>query len=197
VLEVRCGQGQCRQRRSCDLQIFTCTHTTHHTHAHITIQLTRHTCTHTNTDTTTYTHTNTHILPTSHTHTQTHTDTQTLTIVLPQPVRTQYTPTPPTHTPTHPRKHNLCICSPLYQEVFNFFGRHVYFLGWTPLRDHPPPKPPFRCPHPDKKGTNLLPFQVGIHLHIHQDLKLKCCRVMWPKLRYGRPCTHDLPGNHN
>ena len=23
------------------------------------------------------------------------------------------------------------------------FGRHVYFLEWTPLRDNPPPKPPF------------------------------------------------------
>ena len=30
------------------------------------------------------------------------------------------------------------------------------FLGWTPLRDHPPPKPPFQCPHQTKKDTNLL-----------------------------------------
>jgi hypothetical protein len=81
--------------------------------------------------------------------------------------------------------------------VFYFFGRHVYFLGWTPLRDHPPPKPPFRCPHPNKKGTNLPHFQIGIHLHTHQDLRLKCCRNMGQKLRYGRPCTRDLPGTHN
>ena len=39
-----------------------------------------------------------------------------------------------------------------------FFGRHVYFLGWTPLRA-PPPKPPFQCPNPNKKGTNLLLFK--------------------------------------
>jgi len=25
---------------------------------------------------------------------------------------------------------------------FNFIGRHVLFLGWTPLTHHPPPKPP-------------------------------------------------------
>ena len=31
-----------------------------------------------------------------------------------------------------------------------FFWRHVYFLGWTPLRDQPPPKP-FQCPHPNKR----------------------------------------------
>jgi len=61
--------------------------------------------------------------------------------------------------------------------------------------DPPPPKPPFRCPHQDKKGTNLLHFQTGVHLHTHQDLELKCCscRVMGQKLRYGRPCTHNLP----
>ena len=76
--------------------------------------------------------------------------------------------------------------------------RHAQFLGWTPLTHHPPPKPPFRCPHPDKKGTNLLLFQIGIHLHTHREyLKLKCCRVMGQKLRYRRPCTRDLPGTHN
>ena len=44
------------------------------------------------------------------------------------------------------------------QEVFFFFlsGWRVYFLGWTPLRDHPPPKPPFQWPHQTKKGTILL-----------------------------------------
>jgi len=41
--------------------------------------------------------------------------------------------------------------------VFFVCGRHVHFLGWTCLRDHPPPIPPFQCPYPDKKGTNLLP----------------------------------------
>ena len=40
-------------------------------------------------------------------------------------------------------------------------------------------------------------FKIGIRLHTHQDLNLKCCRVMGQKLRYGRPCTHDLPGTHN
>ena len=35
----------------------------------------------------------------------------------------------------------------------------------------PPPKPPFRCPHPDKKGTNLLLFQTGIYLHTHILIK--------------------------
>ena len=77
-----------------------------------------------------------------------------------------------------------------------FFLWHVYFLGWTPLRA-PPPKPPFQCSHPNKKGTNLFLFQIGIHLHAHQDLKLKCCRVMGQKLRYGRPWTRDLLGTHN
>ena len=62
----------------------------------------------------------------------------------------------------------------------------------------PPPKHPFQCPHPNKKGTNPLLFKAGIHLHTHQDLKLKYCRVMGQKLmRYGRPCTRDLPGTHN
>ena len=84
----------------------------------------------------------------------------------------------------------------LYQFLFvegayNFWGR--------PPCTHPPPqtKTPFRCPQPDKKDTNLLPSQIGIHVHTHQDLKLKRCRVMGAKLRYGRPCTHDPPGNQN
>jgi hypothetical protein len=52
---------------------------------------------------------------------------------------------------------------------------------WTPPRDHPPPKPklksrrgitppPFQCPHPDRKGTNLLLFQFCIHLHTVAEL---------------------------
>jgi len=32
-------------------------------------------------------------------------------------------------------------------------------------------------------GINLLLFQIGIHLHTHQDLKLNFCRVMGQKLR--------------
>ena len=70
------------------------------------------------------------------------------------------------------------------RRVFN-----LYILGWIFLRDHSPPKPPFQCPHQTKKGTNLLLFEFYIHLHNYQDLKLKCCRVMGQKLRYGRPCT--------
>ena len=78
-----------------------------------------------------------------------------------------------------------------------FFGKACILFGGAPPAPPPPPKPPFRCPHPDKKGTNLLLFQTGIHLHTHQDIKLKCCRVTGQKLRYGRPCTSDLPGTHN
>ena len=51
-------------------------------------------------------------------------------------------------------------------------------FGLDPPAPPPPPKPPLWCPHSDKKGTNLLLFQTGIHLHTHQDLNLKCCRVM-------------------
>ena len=62
------------------------------------------------------------------------------------------------------------------------------------MRGYPPSKPPFRCPHPNKMGANRLLFQIGNHLHTHQDLKLKCCRVMGQKLRYGRPCvTYQAP----
>ena len=78
--------------------------------------------------------------------------------------------------------------------IFKFFGRHIYFLGWTPLRDHPPPNPPFQCPPPNKKGTNLLLLKFCILLHTHQDLNLKCCRGMGQILRYGRPCLNDSPG---
>ena len=73
------------------------------------------------------------------------------------------------------------------------------FLGLTPLlRAPPPPNPPSSThPHQTKKSTNLLHFSFVIHLHTNQDLKLKCCRTMGQKQRYGRPCTHDLPGTHN
>ena len=63
--------------------------------------------------------------------------------------------------------------------------------------DPPPLNPPSGAPPPDKKGTNLLLYQTGIYLHTNQDIKLKCCRVTGQKLRYGRPCTSDLPGTHN
>ena len=42
------------------------------------------------------------------------------------------------------------------QEVF--IGRHVYFWEWTPLRDPPPPKPPFQCPHQTKKTVPICSF---------------------------------------
>ena len=78
-----------------------------------------------------------------------------------------------------------------------FFGMARILFGVDTPEGPPPPKPPFQCPYPNKKGTNLLLFQIGIHLHTHQDLKLKCCRVMEQRLRYGHPCTRDLPGTHN
>jgi len=65
-------------------------------------------------------------------------------------------------------------------------GRQPYFLVWGPLTPPPPPIPITQCPHPDKKGNNVLLFQIGIHLHTHQDLKLN-----------RRPCTRDLLGTHN
>ena len=71
------------------------------------------------------------------------------------------------------------------------------YTFWAPLRDHPPPKPSFQCPHQTKKGTDMLLSEFCIHLHTHQDLKLKCCRDMGQKLRNGRPGTRDLPGTHN
>jgi len=76
------------------------------------------------------------------------------------------------------------------------FRKACPLFGVTPLRDLPP-HTPLQCPHPDKKGTNLLLFKFYIHLHTYEDLRLTCCRVMGQKLRYGRPNTHDLPGTHN
>ena len=63
------------------------------------------------------------------------------------------------------------------RRVFIFYLKAHIFLGWTPLRVHPPPRPSFQCPHPDKKGTNLLLFRFCIHLHTRQNLKLICRRV--------------------
>ena len=50
--------------------------------------------------------------------------------------------------------------------------------GGPLLRDHPPPLPPFQCPHSDKTSGNLLPFEFCIHLHTHLDPKSNCCRAM-------------------
>jgi len=59
------------------------------------------------------------------------------------------------------------------------------------------PLNPLPVPPPRQKGYQSALFSLGTHLHTHQDLKLKCCRVMGQKLRYRRPCTCDLPGTHN
>ena len=40
---------------------------------------------------------------------------------------------------------------------FYFFGRHVYFLGWTPLRA-PPPQTLLPMPPPGQKGYQSAPF---------------------------------------
>ena len=77
------------------------------------------------------------------------------------------------------------------------FGHACPIFGLDPPDPPPTPYPPLPLPHPDKMVTKLLLFQIGIHLHTHQDLKLKCCRVMGQKPRYGRPCTRDLRGTHN
>ena len=78
----------------------------------------------------------------------------------------------------------------------NWWTSRVKF-GLDPPEGPPTPPTPTHYPHPDKKGTDLLFYQIGIHLHTHQDLQLKCCRVMGQNLRYGHPCTRDLPGTHN
>ena len=60
----------------------------------------------------------------------------------------------------------------------------------------PTPHPPLPVPAPDKKGYHSATLRILHPSAYHQDLKLKFCRVMGQKLRYGRPCTHDLPGTH-
>ena len=80
-------------------------------------------------------------------------------------------------------------------------ARKIWKIGtydfWAGPPALPPPlNPPFGAPTLTK-GYQSDPFQIGFHLHTHHDLKLKCCRVMGQKLRYGRPCTRDLPGTHN
>ena len=76
-----------------------------------------------------------------------------------------------------------------------FFGRILFGVD-TP-EGLPTPQTPLQCPHQTKKGSILLLLEFCIHLHTHQYLKLQCRRVMGQKLRYGRPCTRDLPGTHN
>ena len=39
----------------------------------------------------------------------------------------------------------------------SFFGWHIYFLGWTPLRA-PPPQNPLPVPPPKQKGYQSAPF---------------------------------------
>ena len=70
------------------------------------------------------------------------------------------------------------------------------FSAGGPKRPPTHPTPQY-CPPWDEKGTILLLFKSCIHLHTYQDMQLKWCRVMGQKLRYGRPCTHDLPSTHN
>ena len=77
------------------------------------------------------------------------------------------------------------------------FGQAYPFFGLDPPDPPPTPYPPLPVPPPKQKGHQSALFQIGIHLHTHQDLKLKCGRVMGQKLRYGRLCTRDLPGTHN
>jgi hypothetical protein len=43
---------------------------------------------------------------------------------------------------------------------FFIFWKARILLGWAPSREHPPPKPPFQSPHPDRMGTNLLLFWI-------------------------------------
>ena len=59
------------------------------------------------------------------------------------------------------------------------------------------PQTPLPVLPPKQKGYHsVFFFEICIHLHTHQDLKLQCRRVNGQKLRYGRPCPHDLPGTH-
>jgi len=48
--------------------------------------------------------------------------------------------------------HAECFFCGMWQEgVFYFYGRHVYFLGWTPLRVPPPPNLPSSAPTQTKR----------------------------------------------
>ena len=66
----------------------------------------------------------------------------------------------------------------------------------TPLPSLPPLNP-LPVPPPKQKGYQSAPFSNWHHLHTHQDPELKCCIAIRQKLRYGRPCTRDVPGTHN
>ena len=89
------------------------------------------------------------------------------------------------------------LAKTIHNRILYDLTRRLLFFGFLPLSDHPPPKPPFQCPHPNKNVIILLLYDFCIHLHTHQDLKLQYRRVMGQKLRYGRPCPHDSPGTHN
>ena len=91
----------------------------------------------------------------------------------------------------------MAICRRVNKKLLDVIRRHAKFLGGWPKK--PPPPPPNTAPAPpwDEKGTILLSFKFCIHLHTYQDMQLKWCRVMGQKLRYGRPCTRNLPGTHN
>ena len=92
---------------------------------------------------------------------------------------------------------NPLQCS--HPEILCLSPRRVFlgkFLWWNP-RGPPTPQTPLPVLPPRQKGCQSAPF-YKLHPSVpHQDLKVKCCRVMGQTLRYGRPCTHDLPGTHN
>ena len=68
---------------------------------------------------------------------------------------------------------------PPAQEAGEFFWRKARPIsGLNPPDPPPTPQNPLPVPPPRQKGTNLLHFKFCIHLHTHQDLELKYCRVM-------------------
>jgi len=87
---------------------------------------------------------------------------------------------------------NFCLTSRrVKQKVVDVMPK---FSAGDPKRPPTPPTPQY-CSLWDEKGTILPHFNFCIHTY--QDMQLKWCRVMGQKLRYGRPCTHDLPSTHN
>ena len=115
-----------------------------------------------------------------------------LCTVLCSPVTQTYLSTKYTHKQhAHLFKFCLsCLCTFIYGNC-----RRVFILFYVDTPEGPPtPQLPFQCPHPDKRGTNLLCFDFCIDLPTHQDLKLKCRRIMGQKLRYGRLCTTPPTG---
>ena len=92
-------------------------------------------------------------------------------------------------------------CTSMSSSSFLSFGtRRVFILIFWKARVlfglDPPAPPPLNPPSGAPSRTNREPicfFKIGIHLHTHQDLKLKYSRVMGQILRYGRPCTSGRP----